>query len=66
MVTATPVYRFVLQMAKSEHPEDHTLQLNMWDFDGVRRAPDFLGQVRVDLTTLYNTNSEVKASDQTW
>ena len=61
-----PSYRFVLQMAKSENPLDHLLILNMWDFDGVRRAPDFLGVVNVDLTSLYNTNPEVKATEQTW
>ncbi len=53
-------------MAKSENPLDHTLCLNMWDFDGVRRAPDFLGQVNVDLTSLYNANPDVKATEQTW
>ena len=45
---------------------DHMLRLNMCDFDGVRRAPDFLGQVNVDLPTLLNTNPEVKATEQTW
>ena len=53
-------------MAKSEHPMDHMLRLDMFDFDGIRRAPDFLGQVNVDLTTLYNDNPEVKATEQTW
>lgn len=53
-------------MAKSENPIDHMLHLNMFDFDGVRRAPDFLGMVNVDLTTLYNDNPEVKATEQTW
>ncbi|KAL0034721.1 hypothetical protein WJX77_003856 [Trebouxia sp. C0004] len=57
---------FVLRMAKSENPLDHTLCLNMWDFDGIRRAPDFLGQVNVDLTSLYNANPDVKATEQTW
>ena len=53
-------------MAKSENPMDHMLRLDMFDFDGIRRAPDFLGQVNVDLTTLYNDNPEVKATEQTW
>lgn len=53
-------------MAKSENPLDHSLILNMWDFDGLRRAPDFLGLVNVDLTSLYNANPDVKATDQTW
>ncbi|KAL3148036.1 hypothetical protein ABBQ38_014326 [Trebouxia sp. C0009 RCD-2024] len=53
-------------MAKSENPQDHLLLLSMWDFDGMRRAPDFLGMVNVDLTSLYNTNPDVKATDQTW
>ena len=53
-------------MAKSENPLAHLLILNMWDFDGMRRAPDFLGTVNVDLTNLYNANPDVKATDQTW
>ena len=53
-------------MAKSENPLDHLLRLDMWDYDGIRRAPDFLGQVNVDLTNLYNTNADVKATEQTW
>ena len=58
--------RFVLQMAKSENPLDHLLRLDMWDYDGIRRAPDFLGQVNVDLTNMLNTNADVKATEQTW
>lgn len=53
-------------MAKSENLLDHSLILNMWDFDGLRRTPDFLGMVNVDLTSLYNANPDVKATDQTW
>lgn len=51
-------------MAKSEDPRDHTLSLDIWDYDGLRRAPDFLGQALVDLTDLLNNNPDVKATDQ--
>ena len=53
-------------MAKSEDPRDHTLRLDVWDYDGMRRAPDFLGQAHVDLTTLLNENPDAKATDQAW
>lgn len=62
----TICHRFVLQMAKSEDPRDHTLSLDVWDYDGLRRAPDFLGQALVDLTDLLNNNPDVKANDQAW
>lgn len=53
-------------MAKSEDSRDHTLRLDIWDYDGLRRAPDFLGQALVDLTSLLNDNPDVKATDQAW
>ena len=53
-------------MAQSENPQDHTLRLDVWDFDGIRRAPDFLGQALVDLPQMLNNNPDVKATEEAW
>ncbi|KAK9786505.1 hypothetical protein WJX73_006546 [Symbiochloris irregularis] len=57
---------FVAKMAQSENQEDHVLKLTAWDYDGPHRSPDFLGQVRVPLADLINSQPEVKATDKTW
>ena len=53
-------------MAKSEDVEDHVLKLTAWDYDGPHRSPDFLGQVRLPLAELINSQPDIKASDKNW
>lgn len=58
--------RFVAKMAKSENQEDHVLKLTAWDYDGPHRSPDFLGQVRLPLADLINSQPDIKATDKNW